>query len=415
MRKVFLEKLPHGGYKIRKDSVNWGKAIGYKVPFIYDNIQGTLEILDYDNLENKITTKYENIIHKIATCAFKNGSFGSCIGEQKIRDLDYIYKIGDIILKGESQLKIIEQKKHESNKKAYSYECLKCGYKKTIILENELTQGTGCPVCNHCIVLKGKNDIATTHPFVFLYLKNKEDAYKYSEGSNKKIEVICPYCKNIRKMTINKLCSRGFSCVKCGDKTPYSEKIMSGLLTQLNIVYETQKIFDWSKNTDKGKKIYDFYFEVKGEKYIIETHGIQHYKNSFSTCGGRTLQEEQENDDYKKQLAISNGIKEENYIIIDCRESEFDFIKENILHSKLNKIFNLSVINWGEVLKNTFTSKIKVASDLWNEGKKIIEISEIMGVGRSTISNWLEKGKQLKLCSYNKKVDNKIKNDRIYL
>ena len=51
--------------------------------------------------------------------------------------------------------------------------------------------------------------------------------------------------------------------------------------------------------------------------------------------GGRTLEEEQENDELKKSLAIKNGIKD--YLVIDCRESEMEFIKSNILKSQLNQ------------------------------------------------------------------------------
>ena len=48
-------------------------------------------------------------------------------------------------------------------------------------------------------------------------------------------------------------------------------------------------------------------------------------------------------DLYKQNLALINGI--ENYIIIDCSKSDLDYIKPNILKSKLNEMFDLNNIN----------------------------------------------------------------------
>ena len=42
MRKVFLDNLPKFNNKI-----DWKNSVGYIVNFVYDNIEGTLEIIDY--------------------------------------------------------------------------------------------------------------------------------------------------------------------------------------------------------------------------------------------------------------------------------------------------------------------------------------------------------------------------------
>ena len=44
MRKVFLENLPR---KRTGNFIDWKNCVGYKVHFIYDNIEGDLEIIDY--------------------------------------------------------------------------------------------------------------------------------------------------------------------------------------------------------------------------------------------------------------------------------------------------------------------------------------------------------------------------------
>ena len=60
---------------------------------------------------------------------------------------------------------------------------------------------------------------------------------------------------------------------------------MYSVLKQLNIEFEYQKIFDWSKNIKtnnlilNGRKIYDFYLNELN--IIIETHGDQHFNQGF--------------------------------------------------------------------------------------------------------------------------------------
>ena len=45
MRKVFLDELPRGGKCVNKNSINWKESIGYKVKFVYDNIEGIINRL----------------------------------------------------------------------------------------------------------------------------------------------------------------------------------------------------------------------------------------------------------------------------------------------------------------------------------------------------------------------------------
>ena len=62
---------------------------------------------------------------------------------------------------------------------------------------------------------------------------------------------------------------------------------MSNVLNYLNIDFKTQvskNTFNWCKNYR-----YDFYFELNNEKYIIETHGGQHYEEGFYSCLARIV------------------------------------------------------------------------------------------------------------------------------
>lgn len=104
----------------------------------------------------------------------------------------------------------------------------------------------------------------------------------------------------------------------------------------------------------------------------------------------------------KKELAIFNGIN--HYIVLDCRESNADFIKSSILNSELINLFDLSVIDWNKCALDSCKSNIVMACDLWNNGTHSTkEISEIMCLTRTTIITYLKKGTKYGICDYDGK------------
>lgn len=153
---------------------------------------------------------------------------------------------------------------------------------------------------------------------------------------------------------------------------------------------------------DNGKR-YDFYFKFNNKGFIHETHGRQHYeKTGENSKFIKTLKEEQENDRIKKQLALNNGIKEENYIVIDCRKSELEFIKNNILKSRLNELFDLSKIDWLKAEEFALSNRVKEACELWNniQIKNIKEIEIKMNLSKTTIIDYLKRGEKLGWTKY---------------
>ena len=289
---------------------------------------------------------------------------------------------------------------YKSNHKQYQYKCNKCG-NVDWIEEGNLLKGIGCGVCcsTHRITKKGYNDIATTDPWMCEYIVNEEDWYNYTCRSSKKILMKCPFCGKIKEYKINALYTYGKLSCECGDEKPYPEKFMFNIFTQLNIECVTQYKID--------KKRYDFYFIKDEVEYIIETHGIQYYEESFKNITPRSLKKEQENDEYKYKLAIQNGIRPENYIVIDFRYSTLEWGKEHILNSRLGEIFDLSGIDWlqceGYALKNI----VKEVCNYWYkyvelENKNITfkELSNKFGVKINTIQKYLQKGENLGWCNY---------------
>ncbi len=400
MRKVFLDKLPHSG-----KNINWKKSIGCEVLFIYDDIKGELEILDYK--KNNVLIQYKSNKQWIYTGNFIKCKIGNILG---LINHNYKHQIGDIITDINSgKLQILEQVRiryGSYGQKGYKYKCLICG-NIDYISETHLFDKRGCSICSGKKILQGYNDMWTTNPNLAKLLADPNDGYKYMQNSNKKIDWRCPNCGNIIKnKKISMVNDNGLSCPKCGDGISYPEKFMFNILRQLHIGF----IYQLSKS-NKGwcdSYRYDFYFKINNKKYIIEVQGLQHFKESFKKIKSdrhiRELKEEQENDRLKKKLAMQNGIKEENYIAIDCRKSELDWIKNNVLESRLNDIFDLSNIDWLQCHKFACGSLIKQACRLWNKGiYSTTQIGKILKLVRTTIRKYLKQGAKLGWCNYDPK------------
>ena len=240
-------------------------------------------------------------------------------------------------------------------------------------------------------VVRGKTDLWTTSPQIAKLLENHNDGYNLTLESHKKANFKCPYCQTVFSRIVRSINKYGFKCPCCSDGISYPEKFIFNLLTQLNIAFTYDNACEWSNN-----KRYDFY--IQDLSLIIETHGMQHYsdKQMFSTENKRS---EKENDKYKKKLAKNNGIQ--NYVELDCRYSEFEFIKKSILNSELNKIFDLSIVNWEEINIKCLKSKMIEVCDVYNNGiKNISQIAKITKLHNSTVRDYLKKCSELKMCNY---------------
>ena len=329
-----------------------------------------------------------------------------------MRALEFKIEIG-VKLKDNKRDLIItdrEYRRDKNNKqyKWYKYTCNKCGWTEGWIVEGNVLKGVSCSCCcpTPRTVVRGINDIATTHPNLVKYFKNIEDSYTHTYNSNKKVLIKCPDCGFEKYIIISNLCNQLFKCPSCSDGINYPEKIVFSIFKQIlnkKFIHQYTKInSEWC-----NKYKYDFYFKLDSEEYIIETNGRQHYEDAWDK-----LEKTQLNDLIKKELAVANEIKEENYIIIDCRESNLEFIKQNIIDSRLSEIFNLSNIDWIEVEKSATKNIIKLVCDYWNdkqENETIINVANFFNLPRTTALCYLKKGSYLKWCNYSAK-EEMIKN-----
>lgn len=254
-----------------------------------------------------------------------------------------------------------------------------------------ILQGVGCPYCSNERVLVGFNDAWTTHPQICKYLKNPTDGYKYTYGSTHKTDFICPDCGSIIHKSFNYVTFNGLLCCNCSDGVSYPNKFLRQMLQQLKIDFVPEYSAEWSQS-----KKYDCYFKINQQEYVVEMDGIQHYEES--TLTPLSINEIVNNDKMKTLLAIQNGL---DIIRIDCRKSDCEYIKQNILSSRLNIIFNLSAINWELCDYNAQKSLVKAACDLYMSGiHSPQEIGRILHVNRSTVRGYLKHGEKYGWCNY---------------
>lgn len=401
MNKIFLEHLPHRGKLI-----DWKNSVGYFIHFIYEEIEGDLEVINYINEKHiKIEIKYNNNIYSISTGSIKNCNLGNILNKYTSA---FKIEIGSI-LKDNNRDIIITNREHRkdsrgNNIKYYKYTCNKCGWTEGWMREYDAINGQGCGTCCNTprnIVL-GINTIWDTNKWMIPVINNDEFCKSHTYSCHDEIYPTCPDCGKIkeRKMKICNIYYKHSIGCSCSDKISYPEKVMFAILEQLKLDFQTQlnkTTFNWCQDYR-----YDFFFKYNKEHFLIETHGNQHYEDT-SGIFTKSAIETQENDKLKKELAITNGIKPENYIVIDCRRSELEFIKQNILNSRLNEVFDLSKIDWLKVEESALSNRVKEACDYKrnNPNMTTIEIGVIMKLHNITIRKYLKKGTKIGWCNYN--------------
>ena len=220
----------------------------------------------------------------------------------------------------------------------------------------------------------------------------EDTAKKLRYCGSLKVKCTCPNCGYKKEMKPATIYRQGFGCIICGDGVSYPEKVFGNILKQLGIAFKNQHSFN-------KKEKYDFYFQLGGEDYIVETHGRQHYEGGFERAGGFTLEDEQRNDENKYKMALDSGIKAENYIVIDCRNSQIKWILDSIKQTKLNEVLDLTKIDYDLLSNHAESSLMKKAIDIHNSRKATVtEIGEELGVSPSTISHYLKRGADLGWC-----------------
>lgn len=259
---------------------------------------------------------------------------------------------------------------------------------------NDVLHGYGCPVCAHRVIGNApeyKNSIwASEYKNYFSKYLTEKQMKQYMPNSTDLIEVPCPDCGNIKRTKPVILLRQGLGCI-CGDNTSYPNKFVFNVLKQLNIDASTEYTPKWAN----GKR-YDVYLPYYN--IIIENHGLQHYEEQHSTIF-KSLQEEQENDILKKNLAFKNNISK--YIVLDCRKSSLEWIKKSIIESDLLNILKVNElsINWEHANEFAMSNLVHEAAILFENNYSVSDISKTFGKHVKTIRRWIHTAYNLGWCT----------------
>ena len=176
----------------------------------------------------------------------------------------------------------------KSSTKIYIVKCNKCG---AIFYKTENNMETNdCGVCGKQpkLVYKGINDLWTTKPIVAKYLLNSEDGYKYSEGSNIKVDFVCSICGKICNRAINSVVGHNIDEYICSDCAIKKCQDNSMDLTGLTFYYWTVLCLDEIKTKESRRRYWICKCRCGEIKSILQDSLLN---ESSKSCGCYMIEE----------------------------------------------------------------------------------------------------------------------------
>lgn len=249
--------------------------------------------------------------------------------------------------------------------------------------------------CNECCADKMRKHFSLSQEEVEERIKNInkfiEVCSEYS-SANRKVFVKCTRCDYKWEINVNNVFYRKrLQCPVCSDGISYPNKFCRNALSQLPIEnLKTEVGFEWSNG-----HIYDNYFEYKGQKFVLEADGAQHYK------GGKFWKETAE--ELQGRDAIKDRMAEEHDIImirVNCEQSNMGFIRNSIENSILGAIFDLSKINWLECHEKSLNSRVKEVCNDYQNGMRVMELVKAYEIDKTTVRRYLRIGTEIGWCVY---------------
>jgi len=181
---------------------------------------------------------------------------------------------------------------------------------------NSRSSGSGCPYCSNKKVLKGYNDLKTTHPEIceyWDYVKNSITPLEVTYGSGKKVWWICRNGHRYKSsISLKIILKRG--CPKCLHK---SQTITGEILKENfeNIIFEHEFMIRKPITNENGEKIQNSiridYVSKNLEKQIfVEYNGEQHYKEHkiFHKNPKKGFEKQQQRDQWLRKYCEKNDI-----------------------------------------------------------------------------------------------------------
>lgn len=331
--------LNESEYKNTHSKINFIDADNYKYFVSYDQIQSNqknnskLEIVGKGNpfsMENLqlyiksrgsdtqvVDTQYVNSKHKInLICGCCGKPYQDTYDHIKMKNYVYCQQCGIERRAKSHRHNVADVEKRLSE---YNLKLLNPNFQSINCLEVEDEDGYRSSCANLYYIESGKKFIRNHKQNLYtpyninIYLQKHGIVTEVADLTPRHIEVrkdkigfICSCCGKTFNTTFETLKrSRRVLCYECSSNMSNLEYEVKTYLDYNNIRYIQQKRFTQCRI--KRSLPFDFY--LIDYNYVIEVNGNQHYyenKEYFHT--NRTLQEQQEVDQYKKQFCIDNGI-----------------------------------------------------------------------------------------------------------
>ena len=311
------------------------------------------------------------------------------MAERKTQE-EYVSQVNGV----NTNFDIISQ--YVNNRSNINYRCKKCGFIDHARADALYTYRP----CRNCEgngwVTYGVNDFYTLRPDIAKYMEDQELAHKIGLNSDKDVWFICPDCGTRFKNKPVNVAKSGLSCPSCSSGRSYPNKFMFNVLKNVGINFINEFSDNWTE-----EYLYDFMFEIKNNKYIIEMDGAFHFEDNPKS--GSSVEDALLLDEYKDNLAMDNGY---NVIRIDCNylnlNERYKYIKNNILSSKLPQIIDLSTVDFD--LCDTLSQKsdfIRIC-EIYDSGiHDIDKIREIVGLSYESIIAHLKHSEEIGCSTYN--------------
>ena len=274
------------------------------------------------------------------------------------------------------------------------------------VTPNDYKNGYGCGVCCGRIVVEGVNDLATNRPEIAIeWHPTKIGDLKPTRvtcKSNKKVWWLCLDCGYEWEATIATRTSYDTSCSRCGDGISRPNKVMALVVEALGLNYELEYVVE-------GYSQYRFDIYLPDYKQAMENDGGQHYAylddklKDKKIWNNKTGMEIHYIDLGKESVLMNEGL---GLIVVDCRESNIDYIRNSVENHPFFQQFDLSNINWEEIDIQTQKSKKIEVCRYWKEQKEVNKdltpsiVAEIFNIDKTTIVRWLTWGNESGLCTY---------------
>ena len=229
-----------------------------------------------------------------------------------------------------------------------------------------------CPECAHPKIIDRDSEFAKL--FVDQNIPREKTCMSHENA-----EFWCPVCGYRCKRSIHTVYQRkDVACPKCKKSKSYGERFVASVLKLSKIEYKTEY-----KHVINGDK-YFYDFLLTDSQILIEVNGLQHYEESFSKMGGQNLKEVMYKDALKKEN-LPVGMR---LITIDCRKSEWKFVKKEVIKclKSITRCDHWTTDQWKKVAELMMQTEDHQIVELYNEGMTCQTIAEHVNLSMNVVS-----------------------------